>query len=539
MEKLRFAALVRVSTEGQERKGESLKTQRKQIERDVKKMGGTISRWYAGQEHSSPGDERKILDQLLEDCRKGLFDAVICCHHDRMGRDTFKLKKVQQVLRESKIRLFVGTTEFDLLDENDMLMLGIFGEISEFQSKRQAKDSMKNRIEIAERGEPATRVPVGRTFKNGKWGINPEVKERWENIARDFLEGMSFVDLGVKYKTGRSYVRETLLTRCGDTWEQRFHAPKLGFNNLVFPTKVPRLLPEETIEAIAARVQQNKTIFRKPLKNKYLLTRMLMCGHCGQALYGDTYVNGKRVYRHRIEKFSKGQKILIDCNHFRYVWADEIEEAVMTHLFTVFGDVIMIEKAAKAAMPNLDELNGLQSQLESNEKELKKIRTGKENLLSAVESGHLELDDITERMAKLKERERLLIAENATVKARIEKIPNAEKVSRKARLIKRVMTEIAHLPSHLKKMTFDQKRTFLQTIFTMPNVSEERPGVYLKRVNDDGKQSWLYTIKGNLNLMDRAGRLPMSRSEKQDLFKWHCEDELKTESSDLWVTHIL
>ena len=40
--KLRFASLIRVSTEGQQKKGESLKTQRKQIEQAMEILGGVI-----------------------------------------------------------------------------------------------------------------------------------------------------------------------------------------------------------------------------------------------------------------------------------------------------------------------------------------------------------------------------------------------------------------------------------------------------------------------------------------------------------------
>ncbi len=65
---LRFAPLVRVSTEAQERMGESLRTQQAQIEQAVKALNGTLisDPWrYSGQEHSTPGFERKRFDLLL------------------------------------------------------------------------------------------------------------------------------------------------------------------------------------------------------------------------------------------------------------------------------------------------------------------------------------------------------------------------------------------------------------------------------------------------------------------------------------------
>src|SRR5262245_16035527 len=84
---IRFAALIRVSTEAQERQGESLRTQRKDNETCVEQLGGSIAGFYGGQEHGTPGWERKEFDRLLRDAAAGLFDAVIVNHIDRWGRD--------------------------------------------------------------------------------------------------------------------------------------------------------------------------------------------------------------------------------------------------------------------------------------------------------------------------------------------------------------------------------------------------------------------------------------------------------------------
>ncbi len=534
MEKLRFAPIIRVSTEEQMKNKDSLVLQKKQIIQNVEILKGSIPDYcwkYSGQEHATVVEERKKLDRLLRDSAKGLFDAVIVCDASRWSRDNRKSKEGLEILRENNTRFFIGTSEYDLYSPEQSFFIGMATEIGEFQANQGSHKSIMVRIDKAKRGESATRCPVGRTFKNGKWDVKPGVKKIWENIAKEFLEGTTFVDLGIKYKMGRSYIRYTLLNRCGNTWEQKFHAPRFNIKNVVIPTKVPRLLPEETIKAVEAKVQQNKFVFRKQIKHKYLFTRMLLCGHCGHALYGESYRNGTRVYRHRNETFQKGQRIPIDCNHFKLVHADDIEESIMMHLFSVFGDINMIKKAAKNAIPDFDRLQRLQTQLETNNNELKKIEVAKNNLLDSVEEGTFDPDDIKERMIKNKERKNLLLAENIKIKSTIEKIPTEKAIIRKAKLVKRIMEQIAYRPSHLKKMTFEEKRSFLQTVFTMSNVEEKRPGIYLKKMDDNEEKPWLYEIKGNLNLSNNVGHLPMSSSEKRKLFAWYYEDELKTEHS--------
>ncbi len=46
-EKLIFAPLIRVSTEAQAKKGESLNTQKKQLQAAIDSLGGKVHRWYA------------------------------------------------------------------------------------------------------------------------------------------------------------------------------------------------------------------------------------------------------------------------------------------------------------------------------------------------------------------------------------------------------------------------------------------------------------------------------------------------------------
>ena len=125
MSKLRFAPLIRVSTEKQAEKGESLNTQKKQIIQYVETLGGVLIKdpWqYSGQEHSSPGYERKKLDQLLQDSASNNFDAVIITHHDRLGRDSLKSKLALERLRNNGVKFYVGIMEVGLHNEAHMLM---------------------------------------------------------------------------------------------------------------------------------------------------------------------------------------------------------------------------------------------------------------------------------------------------------------------------------------------------------------------------------------------------------------------------------
>ena len=168
METLRFAPIVRVSTERQEARGESLTTQKSQINQYVKALGGIIpeSLWqYSGQEHATPDQERTRLNHLLRDSDKKIFDAVIVCDASRWSRDNLKSKEGLRTLRDNGIKFFVGTMEYDLYNPEHSFYLGVSAEIGELQARQQSLKSITNRINKAKRGVPTSGwLPYGRTF---------------------------------------------------------------------------------------------------------------------------------------------------------------------------------------------------------------------------------------------------------------------------------------------------------------------------------------------------------------------------------------
>src|SRR3990172_12272507 len=122
---LEFAPLVRGATERQEKQGESLDTQIKQLEAAVERLGGKVYRWYKGQEHAAPDQERRILEQLMRDATDRKFDAVIVADISRWSRDNGKSKEYIRVLKVYGTKFFVGTREMSLFDPTQAFMLGM------------------------------------------------------------------------------------------------------------------------------------------------------------------------------------------------------------------------------------------------------------------------------------------------------------------------------------------------------------------------------------------------------------------------------
>lgn len=142
--KLQFAALIRVSTEHQEKK-ESLRTQKTEIKRAVEQLEGEIVAWYGGQEHAMPGYEKGEIDRLLKDASRKKFNAFIVTNADRWSRDNVKSTEGLEVFKKNGIRFFEDITEHDLYMPERKLYLGMSAVMGEFFASNQKKKSLIRR----------------------------------------------------------------------------------------------------------------------------------------------------------------------------------------------------------------------------------------------------------------------------------------------------------------------------------------------------------------------------------------------------------
>ena len=142
-----------------------------------------------------------------------------------------------------------------------------------------------------------------------------------------------------------SNLHKILKKRCGTAWTCSFKADDLNIDESV-DLSIPALLPPKTIQAILDRSEVNKTYKHGKTKNSYLLSRMIFCADCGYALFGQTNKGGRRYYRHAHAKRER------PClKQKSWVGAEDIEDAVMRHLFDLFGNPKKIPVGDRSTAP--------------------------------------------------------------------------------------------------------------------------------------------------------------------------------------------
>ena len=524
VETIRFAPLIRVSTEKQEEQGSSLDTQKEAILKAIETIkGGYVPDhcWkYSGQEHATPDFERQMFNQLLSDAKKDLFDAVIVYDPSRWSRDNRLSKEGLSILKENGVRFFCGTTEYNLFLPQASLFIGMSTEMNEYVALEQTRKSLISRIARAKNNIPSIgKLPFGRIFdkKSKQWSVDPDGQKKIVWAAEQYLQGKSMSEIADTLGMNHSSLWNILKNRSGTEWVIDFNNKRLNISETV-TLEIPSLLSQKTIDAIWQKSESNKTFEHGFIKNKYLFSRMIFCGECGYAMFGQTNHSGRRYYRH-------ARKRKKECkNGGIYVSADIVEEAVFVKLFALCGDAPRIEQAVKSSSEKFGDHNKLLDEQKILNKELRAIANQKSNLINAIARGDINSDDIKEKMNSLKQQESKIDKLIGVNKEKIRNTLSPKEIKQRSEWVKKVILKAAKntygRAEHYLKMTWEDKRRLSELIFSGVDFDGKRAGVYLTK---DEQGNLLYEANGIINAKI-DGNLPISKFEIMDLLQIDSDD---------------
>jgi site-specific DNA recombinase len=513
---LRFAAWVRVSTEGQQKKGESLPVQRATNTRNVERLEGTIVGWYGGAEHATPGHEKAEFSRLLADAKKGKFDAVIMAKQDRWGsgRDASD-KESLEILKAARVRFFVAATELDLYNPEHRFILGLQATVGEFFAANQKRSSLLSRIAKARRGVPTTggSIPYGRTYdrKTETWGVDEKKKAIIQDAAERYLRGESLPALAKEYGISHSQLCLILRESCGDKWEVNFTQADLDINEDVTIT-IPRLLDDATIKCIKQRLEANRTYIRsggRPIrkdgtKSDYLLSGKIFCAACGSNMCGHLDRLGVPHYRHE----SRDRSGRCSLRPRPYILASKIEAEVIGQLFDLFGNPAAIARSVKAAVPDADKAIKRRDRLKA---DMAKVAKEIDRIIGLVASGGITQEQALPQLATRKERAAALQEEYDKVAGLLESIPDEETLERYVlRVTEKSFTVTDGENEYpggndiatFAYMTPEEKRRLVDAVFDAPLPDGTPSGIY---VSLDGPniphrpKKWSFRIRGRLD----------------------------------------
>jgi DNA invertase Pin-like site-specific DNA recombinase len=174
----RVALYLRVST------GEQTTTnQRRELEAWAARCGYTVSEVYEDHAVSGAksGDQRPALARLLKDAVRRRFDFVAVWAVDRLGRSLMDLLNTLQILKQSKVGLFLHQQGIDTSTAAGNAFFHMLGVFAEFE-----------RAIIVERVNAGIARAKANGTKSGKAIGRPRLKTKKLDAARTALaEGRS------------------------------------------------------------------------------------------------------------------------------------------------------------------------------------------------------------------------------------------------------------------------------------------------------------------------------------------------------------
>jgi hypothetical protein len=407
-------------------------------------------------------------------------------------------------------------------------------EIGEFFALQQAKKSFEAKVARARRGLPAVGLlPYGRTFnkKTEQWGVDEARQRKIRAIAERYLAGESMEDLAILHGMSLSGLYRTLTTRCGDSWTLVFRSARLNAHEQV-TIPIPRLLPEELIDAIKARTQLLKTY--RVRKYRHLLAKFIYCRHCGLAMFGDV-VRGRRIYRHN-------RKSRRPCPHrTRSVDAERLDRRIMLELFDLFGNPAKVRRAIEDAIPDRSKARALEGRKVQIHAELSDVKKQRDRLIHHVQNGTIRDDDVAPAFNALDEKQGALRHELGMIDNQLANVPEAGEIKRvgdwitgkfyrevkdkRGRVKRRVVVPrhrlIADLSNgHFERMSWEDQRELIEMLFLGRTPAGRPYGVSIEPVPGSRRtpvKDWQFTMLGKL--VHSSGTVPAELIEPPEDFE--------------------
>ncbi len=214
---LKAVGYARVSTEEQGREGVSLAAQRERIAAFCQSRGWELLRIYSdtasGKDTKRPG-----LQKLLEDAKRGEFEAVVITRIDRLSRRVIDFGLLQEALERCGVGLVSVTETFDTTTPIGRAMSNIVATFAQMERELIAERTRTALQHKKAHGEAYSKVtPYGFRRVGDRLLPDPDQMKVVKRILEDRTAGASLREIasdlteqGVASPTGGEWNQETV-----------------------------------------------------------------------------------------------------------------------------------------------------------------------------------------------------------------------------------------------------------------------------------------------------------------------------------------
>lgn len=314
--KKRVCAYARVSTDSR-KQGESLENQISSYERSIKANPDyEFAGVFADQGISGHSQNRPEFQRMVQKARDGEIDLIITKAISRFARNTVLLLETVRELRQLGVAVYFEEQNINTLSGDGEVMLTVLASFAEEESRNASENRKWSLRKKFERGEYMINTERFMGYDKDEFGelsINPK-----EAMAVHFLADMYFLGvgssrlaqladfLGIPTVGGGSWGGGVIMGMFrnekykGDFHLQKYYTPegrrgqtvlnKGEVQSYYMEGSHPAILSAETWDALQEKMEKNRRERNiaqgdsGKYQNRYPLTGMLYCPHCGKTL---------------------------------------------------------------------------------------------------------------------------------------------------------------------------------------------------------------------------------------------------------------
>jgi site-specific DNA recombinase len=264
-----------------------------------RKGWAVIERYVDSDISAYSGKLRPEYRRMLEDIEIEAIDAVLVYHADRLHRHPRELEDFIDLCSRTGTSMATVSGDIDLSTHEGQLVARITGAVARKESDDKSRRIERKHEELAAAGKVSGGGSRPYGYETDKRKIRPEEAEVIRHLARQVLAGDSLNTLakelnerGIQTAQGKRWAPQTIRRML---MSARISGQRERHGEITAKGEWPAIITPAETQKLRAKLGDPERRTNRASR-RYLLPRLLRCGHCGNQLYSRPTNDSKRRY---------------------------------------------------------------------------------------------------------------------------------------------------------------------------------------------------------------------------------------------------
>lgn len=361
----KYCLYARKSSEDDERQALSIDSQIKEMATQAQAEGLLVTDIRRESHSAKLSGSRPVLNELINDIRKGIFNGILTWAPDRLSRNAGDLGIIVDLMDSGYLKEIKTHSQILTNSPNDKFLLMILCSQAKLENDNRGINVKRGQKAKCERGFRPNMTPIGylNDYYSGKGQKKiftdteraPIIKEMFEKVAYHGFSGRRiytwFKEIGFKTRAGKTLALSSIFRMLNNPYYCGMFEFPVGSGKWYKGSYEP-IISRELFEEVQKRIATHPKT--KPGTKEFTFTKLIKCGSCGSGVTAEEKI--KRCVGGTTRRY-----VYYHCNQSKNFKCKEPyirEEVVIESLIEILDKLTFDQVSAKAKLKN--ELNRFQ-----------------------------------------------------------------------------------------------------------------------------------------------------------------------------------